>query len=107
MTDGLLLLMQSLTISRSKNVLISGLTSLNSKLVHISIQSSIGVTVRNAKIIAPENSPNTDGVHILMSTGVTVTGSIIKTGDDCIAMKAGVSNVWIDHINCGPGHGIR
>ena len=103
----LILLIQSLTIANSKNVLISGLTSWNSKLVHISIQSSSGVTVRNAKIIAPKDSPNTDGVHILMSRGVTVTGSIIRTGDDCISMKAGVSNVWIDRINCGPGHGIR
>jgi len=97
--------MQSLMIANSKNVLISGLTSWNSKLVHISIQSSSGVTVRNAKIIAPKDSPNTDGVHILMSRGVT--GSIIRAGDDCISMKAGVSNVWIDRIKCGPGHGIR
>lgn len=66
--------MQSLTISKSRNVLISGLTSLNSKLVHISIQNSREyITVQDSWMIAPKDSPNTDGVHILMSSGVSVT----------------------------------
>ena len=99
--------MQSLTVDRSKNVMISGLTSLNSEQFHVSIQNSNGVTVQNVKIDAPDESPNTDGIHIRMSTGVTVTGSTIKTGDDCISVKEGVTNVWIERINCGPGHGIR
>ncbi|ONK57887.1 uncharacterized protein A4U43_C09F5230 [Asparagus officinalis] len=96
----------SLTISKSKNVLISGLKSLNSKLMHVSIQFSEDVTVRNSFMIAPIYSLNTDGVHIQQSTGVNVLMSVIKTGDDCISMKPGTSNVYINHIYCGPGHGI-
>ncbi|XP_020080286.1 polygalacturonase-like [Ananas comosus] len=96
----------SLSIGMSKNVLISGLTTTNSKGFHISIFGSNGVTVQGAKIIAPGNSPNTDGIHIQMSSGVTVTSSSIKTGDDCISIGEGTSNVWIEKIGCGPGHGI-
>lgn len=99
--------MQSLVLDKSKNVLISGLTSLNSELIHMSIQNSERITLRNLKISAPSSSPNTDGIHIQSSTGITITKSTIGTGDDCISMKAGVANAWIEGINCGPGHGIR
>ncbi|KAG0487016.1 hypothetical protein HPP92_009111 [Vanilla planifolia] len=65
-----------------------------------------GVTVEGATITAPEDSPNTDGIHLHMSRGVSVTGSTMRTGDDCISIGQGVSNVWIENIKCGPGHGI-
>lgn len=99
--------MQSLTIAESNNILISGLSTVNSEGFHISIFGSSGVTVQGVKITAPGNSPNTDGIHIQMSSDVTVTSSSIKTGDDCISIGEGASNVWIEKINCGPGHGIR
>jgi len=59
------------------------------------------------KIDAPSTSPNTDGFNVILSTGVTVSQAIISTGDDCIALSQGNTNVWIEHITCGPGHGIR
>ncbi|XP_020080285.1 polygalacturonase-like [Ananas comosus] len=96
----------SLTIAKSNNILISGLSTVNSKGFHISIFGSNGVTVQGTKITAPGNSPNTDGIHIQMSSDVTVTSSSIKTGDDCISIGEGANNVWIEKINCGPGHGI-
>ncbi|KAJ0972958.1 hypothetical protein J5N97_020917 [Dioscorea zingiberensis] len=97
----------SFAIDESKDVLISGLTSLNSELFHMVIYGSSGITVQGVKITAPENSPNTDGIHIQMSSGVTVTASTIKTGDDCVSMGEGSTNVWIERVSCGPGHGIR
>jgi len=99
--------LQSLTIGESSNVLISGVSSLNSEMFHIVIFASSYVTVQGAKITAPGDSPNTDGIHIQKSSDVTVTGSTIRTGDDCISMGEGASNVWIEKVNCGPGHGIR
>ncbi|XP_072959131.1 polygalacturonase-like [Typha angustifolia] len=96
----------SLTISKSKNVLIRGLTSLNSEGFHMSIYGSSGVTVLRAKIFAPDESPNTDGIHIQLSSSVTIVNTTIGTGDDCISMGAGTANVRIQGITCGPGHGI-
>ncbi|KAJ6848273.1 polygalacturonase-like [Iris pallida] len=96
----------SLRFLGSKNIVISGLTSINSELYHIVIDDSQGVTVQGVKISAPGNSPNTDGVHVQMSTYVTVTGTGIKTGDDCISIGPGTTNLWIERVTCGPGHGI-
>ncbi|KAL0720584.1 hypothetical protein Bca4012_035183 [Brassica carinata] len=40
------------------------------------------------------------------SSGVTISGGVIGTGDDCIALNQGSKNIWIERLNCGPGHGI-
>lgn len=58
-------------------------------------------------IKAPENSPNTDGIHIQQSKGIEIIGASIQTGDDCISMGVGSSNIYIENVHCGPGHGIR
>lgn len=99
--------MQSLAISHSTNVRVSKLTSVNSKLFHIAFYGCTGVTVNGVKVSAPGDSPNTDGIHVQGSTGVTITGTNIKTGDDCISIGPGTSNLWIERVTCGPGHGIR
>nr|GMC87354.1 polygalacturonase-like [Ipomoea batatas] len=97
---------RSLTIMHSSNVLVSGLTSLNSQTIHIAIAYSSHVRAQNVKIIAPSGSPNTDGIHVQNSMGVTITDSTIRTGDDCISIGPGSMNLWIQKIGCGPGHGI-
>ena len=59
------------------------------------------------KVSAAGNSPNTDGIHLQSSSGVSIMNSQISTGDDCISIGPGNSNLWIENIKCGPGHGIR
>ncbi|KAJ9701790.1 hypothetical protein PVL29_006949 [Vitis rotundifolia] len=97
---------RSITFNWASNIVVSGLTSINSQLSHVVINSCKNVAVRNVKIIAPDQSPNTDGIHVQGSTGVTITGSTIGTGDDCISIGPGTRNLWMEHIKCGPGHGI-
>lgn len=99
--------MQSITFNWANDVEIEGLTSVNSQLMHLVINSCKNVMVKNVRIIAPELSPNTDGIHVQSSTGVTITGTSIKTGDDCISIGPGTRNLWMEKIQCGPGHGVR
>lgn len=62
--------------------------------------------VQNVKLIAPDESPNTDGIHVQSSTGVFISQSSLATGDDCISIGPGTRNLWIQNVKCGPGHGI-
>ncbi|CAK7324994.1 unnamed protein product [Dovyalis caffra] len=97
----------SLEFSNSKNIAITGLASLNSQLFHIVILGCQNVKVQGVRVSAAGNSPNTDGIHVQSSTGVTILNSRIGTGDDCVSIGPGTSNLWIENMACGPGHGIR
>uniref|UniRef100_A0A2N9FNG3 Polygalacturonase n=1 Tax=Fagus sylvatica TaxID=28930 RepID=A0A2N9FNG3_FAGSY len=96
----------SITFMWSSNIVVSGLTSINSQIMHVAIDHCTDVILRKLKIRAPSSSLNTDGIHVQSSTGITISSSSIMTGDDCISIGEGSKNVWIDHIACGPGHGI-
>lgn len=99
--------MQTLAFYNSNNVTISGLTSQDSQMFHILFDGCHKAKLQGLKISAPGNSPNTDGIHLQSSTDVTILNSHIGTGDDCISIGPGNSNLWIENIACGPGHGIR
>ncbi|KAF2298272.1 hypothetical protein GH714_021053 [Hevea brasiliensis] len=96
----------SLGFSNSNNIVISGLTSLNSQLYHIVINGCQNVKVQGVTVSASGHSPNTDGIHVQLSSGVTILNSRIRTGDDCVSIGAGTTNLWIEKVACGPGHGI-
>lgn len=81
--------------------------SLNSQLFHIVIYECQNVRLQGVKVFASGDSPNTDGVHIQFSSGIMIMNSRIGTGDDCVSVGAGTTNLWIENIACGPGHGIR
>ncbi|KAL8049000.1 hypothetical protein ABFS82_07G106100 [Erythranthe guttata] len=97
---------RSITFNWVNDGEISGLTSINSQLTHLVINSCKNVKVSNVRIVAPDLSPNTDGIHVQSSTNVTITNIIIKTGDDCISIGPGTRNLWMEKIQCGPGHGV-
>jgi galacturan 1,4-alpha-galacturonidase len=86
---------------------VRGITSLNSKFFHIALVECKNFKGNNIKISAPANSPNTDGIHIERSSSVYFSGARIGTGDDCISIGQGNSQVTISSVICGPGHGIR
>ncbi|KAL7219480.1 hypothetical protein ACSBR2_012516 [Camellia fascicularis] len=96
----------TLALYNSNNIVINGLTSLNSQMFHIAIDGCHNVKVQGVKVSASGNSPNTDGIHIQLSSGVTISNSRIATGDDCVSIGLGSSNLWIENVACGPGHGI-
>ncbi|KAL7591648.1 hypothetical protein Lser_V15G33116 [Lactuca serriola] len=96
----------SLGIYNSQNIVISGLKSVNSQMFHILIDACTNVKLQGVSISASGVSPNTDGIHLISSTGVTILNSKIATGDDCISIGPGNTNLWIEKVACGPGHGI-
>ena len=88
------------------NGYIHHLHSFNSKQSHFVLYKCKNMTLTKLHIIAPSDSPNTDGIKIGKSTGINITSVNIRTGDDCISMLSGISNVRIMDVFCGPGHGI-
>ncbi|KAK2374389.1 galacturonan 1,4-alpha-galacturonidase [Trifolium repens] len=79
---------------------------INSPLCHLKFDNSKGIKVDNITISSPENSPNTDGIHLQNTHDVEIQHSNIGTGDDCVSIQTGCSNIHVHHIKCGPGHGI-
>ncbi|KAJ1395333.1 Pectin lyase fold/virulence factor [Sesbania bispinosa] len=96
----------SLFFSEVTNTVIQNIKSVNPKGFHVFITKSSNVRLRRLKLLAPETSPNTDGIHISSSVNVIVARNTIATGDDCISMIQGSENVFINRLKCGPGHGI-
>ncbi|OVA13260.1 Glycoside hydrolase [Macleaya cordata] len=96
----------ALRFKSCKGLQLRGLRHLNSPRNHISILDCSNVMLSNLHIIAPKNSPNTDGIDIASSTNIHIKDSFIGTGDDCIAINGGSSFINVTNVACGPGHGI-
>ncbi|XP_022932251.1 exopolygalacturonase-like [Cucurbita moschata] len=96
----------TINLQSINNLRIRDITSVNSKLYHFNVHGCNDVVFDNVKVIAPGESPNTNGIHISKSTGVTIKNSFIATGDDCISFGRGSKDVKITNVHCGPGHGI-
>ncbi|KAL0405107.1 UNVERIFIED_CONTAM: Exopolygalacturonase [Sesamum latifolium] len=96
----------TMKINYVTNSAIHDINLVNSKMFHLLIHESENLNIYNVTISAPEDSPNTDGIHTGSSNGVNIFDSHIGTGDDCISMGDGSRNVNISGVWCGPGHGI-
>ncbi|CAN6345751.1 unnamed protein product [Urochloa humidicola] len=56
----------------SSNVTVTGITIVNSSQCHLKFDSCQGVMVHDLTISSPENSPNTDGIHLQNSREVSI-----------------------------------
>ncbi|CAA2965915.1 exopolygalacturonase-like [Olea europaea subsp. europaea] len=88
------------------NSSIEGITSKNSEMFHLHVNNCDGIGISHMSILAPKESPNTDGIHVSSSNNVRVSNVNIATGDDCISLGPGTTNIDISGITRGPGHGI-
>lgn len=79
-------------LDHCKHVLIEGVTIQNSASWQVVPYYSDDVTIRDAKILAPEHSPNTDGIDPFSSHHVTISHMTIDVGDDNVAIKSGQPN---------------
>ncbi|XP_020208030.1 probable polygalacturonase At3g15720 [Cajanus cajan] len=96
----------SLRFQNCNSLVVNSLRMTNSPGAHIAISSCNGAKFSQMNINAPQNSPNTDGFDIAGSKFITIQDSTIATGDDCIAINSGCSNINATRLFCGPGHGI-
>ncbi|XP_038712917.1 probable polygalacturonase At3g15720 [Tripterygium wilfordii] len=94
-----------LQMNQCNNFEIKGLQMMNSPSIVVSVHDCTNSSISNVNITNPATSPNTDGIDIGSSTQIKIIDSVIRTGDDCIAIASG-SHFNISGISCGPGHGI-
>ena len=77
------------------NVAVSGITIRNSPRFHLTFDTCRDVGVRDVTVSSPGDSPNTDGIHLAGSVGVSIHHSTIACG------KSGSANTsfQIDETN--------
>jgi len=71
---------QALQFQECKGLRLSNLTHTNSPRNHISIDSCEHAPILDLHIIAPDVSPNTDGIDISNSSNIIIENSTIRTG---------------------------
>ncbi|CAI9762617.1 unnamed protein product [Fraxinus pennsylvanica] len=96
----------SLYFTKVTNAKVKSIKIINAMGFHMHVTNSYLFRAYRLDITSPADSPNTDGMHISRSANVKISRSIVKTGDDCISIGQGATNVTINRITCGPGHGI-
>ncbi len=98
------------------NVLIEGVTIVNSPFWTVSPLYCDNVTIHAVTIHNPENGPNTDGINPDSCRNVHISNSHISVGDDCITIKSGrdvdgrrvgrpCENITIANCTMADGHG--
>ena len=105
-----------INLYRSRNILIQGVTIINSPSWTVHLVECEGVVVDGISIINPEEGPNTDGVNPESCRNVRIANCFFDTGDDCITLKSGrdeegrkrgkpTENVTITNCVMYKGHG--
>ena len=80
-------------LSKCKNVLVRGLTIINSPSWNIHPVLCENVRIDGVSIINPSDSPNTDGIDPDSCKNVRISNCYITTGDDCIIIKSGYKHI--------------
>ena len=99
---------------RCQNVLIEGVTIVNSPMWELHPVLCTNVTIRNVKINS--HGPNNDGCDPESCSDILIEGCDFNTGDDCIAIKSGrnadgrrlnkpTQNIIIRRCRMRDGHG--
>lgn len=99
-----------------RNIVIRGITALNSPSWTVSPLRCENVTIDGVTIINPPDSPNTDGINPDSCRNVHIANCHIDVGDDCLTLKSGAEahdrprlnpceNVTITNCTMAHGHG--
>ncbi|BFV61231.1 hypothetical protein KCMC57_up63350 [Kitasatospora sp. CMC57] len=88
-----------ITIDGATDVGIGGITLRNAPNVNVTLKKVTTAAIDRITVVAPADSPNTDGIDLWSSSGVTITRSTLDTGDDDLAVNSSPEN--------GPSHHIE
>lgn len=80
-----------IVLTRCKNLRVQDVTLSNSPCFHLVPVECENVLVENVTIVAPADSPNTDGIDPSVSRHVRISHCHIDVGDDNVAIKSGHS----------------
>ncbi|KAK1303019.1 putative polygalacturonase [Acorus calamus] len=94
-------------IMHSRDVLITNVMLLNSPFWNIHPVYCSKVEVRHVTIVAPHDSPNTDGIDPDSSANVCIEDCYISTGDDLVAIKSGWDEYGITYARSSSDITIR
>jgi polygalacturonase len=105
-----------IAFANCNNVLIEGITAVNSPSWTINPVRCTNVTIHGVSITNPADSPNTDGINPDSCRMVRIANCYVDVGDDCITIKSGVEtedadkrapceNVTITNCTMAHGHG--
>jgi polygalacturonase len=78
-----------LVFDHCKHVVVEGITIQNSPMWQLVPYYSEDVVIRNIKVLAPADSPNTDAIDPFSSSNVRIDHVFADVGDDDIAIKSG------------------
>jgi polygalacturonase len=75
-----LLSWQALTFYKCKNLVVKNLKIQDAQQIHVSFEKCMNVQASFLTVTAPEDSPNTDGIHVSDTKGIQISNCIIGTG---------------------------
>jgi len=78
-----------LELMSSSHIIVSNVVFQDSPFWNIHPVYCSNVVIRNVTILAPHDSPNTDGIDPDSSSNICIEDCYISTGDDAIAIKSG------------------
>ncbi|KAJ8476615.1 hypothetical protein OPV22_020342 [Ensete ventricosum] len=78
-----------LELMNSRDVLVSNVVFLNSPFWNVHPVYCSNVVIKHVTVLAPYDSPNTDGIDPDSSSNVCIEDSFVATGDDLVAVKSG------------------
>lgn len=90
---------REITFLKTKSLEVSGITVVQPTNWAIALFACEGVKIDNVKVVS--DSPRDDGIDLVSCKNAAVENCFLRTRDDCIAVKAGVSYGGIKFFETG------
>lgn len=90
---------REITFLKTKSLEVSGITVVHPTSWAIALFACEGVKIDNVKVVS--DSPRDDGIDLVSCKNAAVENCFLRTRDDCIAVKAGVSYGGIKFFETG------